>query len=109
MDKNDVLNKMRQERFVKNNGCVLRAVNILREKYVNLSDLMPAISDDITESEYIDCVNYLSESEYIQLRNRISKENTTLADTELRLLEGKLTPKGIQLLSGRISDVCVER
>ena len=41
MDNNDILHKMRQERFVKNNGRVLRAVNVLREKYVDLSDLTP--------------------------------------------------------------------
>jgi hypothetical protein len=109
MDNNAIMHKMRQERFIKNNGKVLRAVNLLREKYVNLADLQPAISEDITPGEYNDCVNYLTDSGYIQLRNRISKEQTTLADTAIDLLEGKLTPKGVQLLSGKINDVCVEQ
>lgn len=105
----EISEKIRQQRFIQNNGRVLRAINMLRTQYVSLSDLRFGLSSDITDGEYADCINYLTEIGYINVRNRETKEKTTLADTELRLLEAKLSGDGIKFLAGKISDDCVER
>lgn len=109
MNAMEMSEKIRQQRFIKNNGRVLRAINVLRTQYVSLSDLRLGLPSDITDSEYADCINYLTEIEYINVRNRETKEKTTLADTELRLLEAKLSGNGIKFLAGKITDDCVER
>lgn len=88
--------KIRQKRFIQNNGRVLRAINILRTQYISLSDLRHGLPSDITDGEYTDSINYLTEIGYINVRNRETKEKTTLADTELRLLEAKLSGDGIR-------------
>jgi hypothetical protein len=108
MENNERLAKMRQERFFINNRIVLQSVNMLREKYVVLRELMPALFPEVGENEFHDCINYLSEGGYIQSRDKISKTPTTLADTTIGQMESKLTFKGIQLLSGRIKDPCID-
>lgn len=109
MNAMEISEKIRQNRFIQNNGRVLRAINMLRTQYVSLSDLRFGLPSDITDGEYADCINYLTEIEYINVRNRETKEKTTLADTELRLLEAKLSGNGIKFLAGKITDDCVER
>lgn len=103
----DALNKIRAGRFIKNNGRVLRAINLLRYKYEKLEEVKYAL-DDMPENEYFDSLNYLSESEYIQLRDTKSKQNAELADVDITQLEAKLTDKGIKLLAGKIFDELVE-
>lgn len=101
------LDKIKAGRFIKNNGRVLRTINILRYKYAKLTDTQYAL-DDMPENEMLDSVNYLTESEYIQLRDISSKTPATLADCETDQLEAKLTDKGIKLLSGRSKDELVD-
>ena len=101
------LDKIKAGRFIKNNGRVLRTINILRYKYAKLTDTQYAL-DDMPENEMLDSVNYLTESEYIQLRDISSKTPATLADCEADQLEAKLTDKGIKLLSGRWKDELVD-
>jgi len=108
MTENNLLNKMRQERFFINNRTVLQSVNVLREKYVSLNDLSLALFPEIGENEFRDCVNYLTEGEYIQSRDKSSKESATLADIAIDKLESKLTYEGIQLLSGKRKDACID-
>lgn len=106
-DKNEALKKIRASRFVKNNGAVIRAVNLLRIKFVNLSDVKYAL-EDIEEADYLDSINYLSESEYISLRNIKTKQPAQISDVDYDKLEAKLTAKGIRLLAGNIFDDMVE-
>lgn len=101
------LDKIKAGRFVKNNGRVLRTINILRYKYAKLTDTQYAL-DDMPENEMLDSINYLTESGYIQLRDISSKTPATLADYEAEQLEAKLTDKGIKLLSGRLKDELVD-
>lgn len=99
---------VRQNRFVKNNGIVLRAANTLREKYTALSDMQYALEPSMDEGQLTDCLNYLSRSGYVELRDIRTREVKLLSDTDFEKLETILTPKGIQLLNGRISDPCID-
>ncbi len=101
--------KIKQERFVRNNGRVLRGINVLRTQYVNLFDLKSGLPADITYSEYCDCVNYLQEIGYINVRHKDTHGVTSLADTDLEFLEAKLSGDGIKFLAGRLNDSCVGR
>ena len=107
MNDKDALDKIRAGRFIRNNGRVLRAINLLRYKYEKLEEVKYAL-EDIPENEYLDSLNYLSESEYIQLRHTKSKQSAELADVDITQLEAKLTDKGIKLLAGKMFDELVE-
>ncbi len=109
MNAMDINEKIKRGRFVKNNGRILRAINMLRTQYVSLSDLYMGIASDVKESEYTDSINYLTEIEFIKIRHKETKLPTTLADDMLSDLEAKLTAKGIKFLAGKINDECVER
>lgn len=63
---------------------------------------------NITKGEISDSVNYLYEAGYIHLRDIVTKELTTLADSDFDDLEAKLTAKGISLLAGGINDPCIK-
>ena len=101
------IDKIKAGRFIKNNGRVLRTINILRYKYVKLTDTQYAL-DDVPENELLDSINYLTESGYIQLRDTVSRSVGTLADYDVEQLEAKLTDKGIRLLSGKLKDELVD-
>ena len=105
----EINENIKRGRFIKNNGRILRAINVLRTAYVSLADLYLGISVDVKENEYADSVNYLTEIGYIKLRNRHTKKDSTLADDNLTDLEAKLTGDGIKFLAGKLNDDCVER
>lgn len=106
-NKDETLKKIRAARFIKNNGAVLRAINLLRHKYERLEEVKYAL-DDIEESQYVDSINYLFESGYISLRHIKNKQPADIADVDYTDLEAKLTPNGIKLLAGTIYDEMVE-
>ncbi len=58
---NDTIAKMRAGRFIKNNGRVLRTINLLRYKYEKLEEVKYAL-EDMPENEYLDSLNYLSDA-----------------------------------------------
>lgn len=100
---------LRAGNFVRNNGMVLRTVNILRFKYNKLTGVQSVLEDGgITEDEFLDSINFLAEEGYIHLRHISTKENASLADDEYTALEAKLTGKGIRLLAGGCSDDMIE-
>ncbi|MBQ5333987.1 MAG: type VI secretion protein [Oscillospiraceae bacterium] len=107
MNEQDIIKKMRADNFVKNNGVVLRAINIGRKSYNRLSSLCGALAPEIEKAEFTDCINYLSESKYIILRRCDNKQPANFSDNEIVDLEAKVSPEGIQLLAGMISDPCV--
>lgn len=104
----DMKNRIRQNRFVRNNGAVLRAANVLRYKFIAYKDLRYAIGDDITEPELLDSINFLALSDYVELRHVRSHAAATLADIPPEEIELKLSDGGIRLLAGKKSDDCVE-
>lgn len=106
-NKDEAMKKIRAARFVKNNGAVIRAINLLRYKYEQLADVKYAL-DDIEDADYLDSINYLSESGYIRLRQIKTKQPAEIADVDYNDIEAKLTAKGIGLLAGKIFDEMVE-
>lgn len=104
------MERVHREKFRDNNARVLRAINILRTKYVRIRELEYGLEVEMTASEVADCVNYLNEGGYVKLRDvEFHKEVSDLADAELHALEAKLTAKGIAFLNGRIDDPCIRR
>lgn len=101
------IDKIKAGRFVKNNGAVLRTINMLRYRFVKLSDAAYAL-DDIPEDEYLDSLNYLGVAEYIQFRHCCTHQTAELADCDVSELEAKLTDKGIRLLTGKFIDELVD-
>lgn len=95
--------------FVRNNGQVLRTINILRHKYNKLKGVQAALQGaGIAEDEFLDSINFLTEEKYIHLRTVAGKEDANLADVDYIELEAKLTSKGIRLLAGGIEDNMIE-
>lgn len=106
--KDDVIRKIRAGNFRENNGRVLRTINILRDKYVQIKSIKYALPQ-IAEADIIDCVNFLQEEAYIRLRDIETKEETQLADAaDHDTLEAKVTGRGIRLLGGGIQDKLVD-
>lgn len=106
---NDMTKRLKQGNFRKNNGAVLRTINILRYKYNKLTGVCSVLSDNgVAEDEFLDSVNFLAEEGYISLRDITTKDAAGLADYRYNTLEAKLTAKGIRLLAGGIEDSLVE-
>ena len=103
----EYMQKIRARNFVRNNGQVLRTINILHVGYEKLADVKYALGD-IPEHDFLSSINYLFLSEYILLRKIKSKEPADIADVPYDELEAKLSQKGIKLLDGTISDNSVE-
>ncbi|MEE1155698.1 MAG: type VI secretion protein [Acutalibacteraceae bacterium] len=101
------MDKIKTGRCIKNNGRVLRTINLLSYRYVRLTDAQYAL-DDIPEDELLDSINYLTEAGYIKSRDIKSHSFGTLADYNIEQLEAKLTDKGLKLLSGKLKDEMVD-
>ncbi len=102
------MQRMQQNAFARNNGMTLKAINLLRDKYVALEDICNALEPSMTESEFRDAVNYLTECGYIRLRDRESKEISTLADAAMNALEAKVTADGIRIIACTRTDECID-
>lgn len=107
MDMEKQMQLIRAGIFKENNGSVMRTINMLRTQYHRLKSVEYALPN-ITKGEISDSVNYLYEAGYIHLRDIVTKELTTLADSDFDDLEAKLTAKGISLLAGGINDPCIK-
>ena len=107
MDMEKQMQLIRAGNFKENNGSVMRTINMLRTQYHRLKSVEYALPN-ITKGEISESVNYLYEAGYIHLRDIVTKELTTLADSDFDDLEAKLTAKGISLLAGGINDPCIK-
>lgn len=108
MENKQLSDRIRQKKFFRNNGVVLKGINLLRTQFVSLSDLKYALEPTLTESEFLDCVNYLTEGGYIRTRHTGTKQETALADAVPDELEAKVTQKGIQVIACILKDDCIE-
>ena len=108
METKEMQERIRQKKFFRNNGIVLKGINLLREKYVQLSELKYALEPSINEHELRDSINYLSESGYINMRNIRSKQSTTLADCDFYDIEAKVSADGIKIIALVKTDECIE-
>lgn len=107
MNDREMLKKIKAAKFVENNGKVIRAINLLRIKYTNLSDVFYAVENEMSEGEYLDCINFLNEAGYINLRNIRTDEPADLDKYDYAALKAKLSHNGIRLLEGEIIDKSV--
>ncbi len=108
METKEMTERIRRKKFFRNNGVVLKGINLLRTQYVSLSELKYALEPTMTESELRDSVNYLSESGYIKMRNIRSKQSTTLADCNFNEIEAKVSAEGIKIIACVRTDECIE-
>ncbi len=108
MDNTEMLRKMRAGKFIKNNGLVLRAINILRHKPEHLEDVRYALASKMSETEYLDCINFLSEAGYILVRNIETKAPASISDFDYIYLEAKVSEKGLRLLGGEFIDKMID-
>lgn len=108
MENKELGDRIRQKKFFRNNGIVLKGINLLRTQFVSLPDLKYALEPTLTENEFLDCVNYLTEGGYIRTRHIESKQELTLADSVPEQLEAKVTQKGIQIIACVLTDSCIE-
>ena len=108
LEQKKLMERVQQSAFFRNNGIVLKAVNLLRDKYVALEDICNALEPSMTEAEFRDAVNYLTECGYIRLRDIESKEFTTLADSSMNMLEAKVTADGIKIIACVRTDECID-
>lgn len=106
---NNERQRLKAGNFARNNGRVLRTINILRHKYNKLSGIQGVLEEDgISEDEFLDAVNFLALEGYIHLRDVASKNEANLSDCHYDTLEARLTGKGIRLLAGGIEDTMIE-
>ena len=108
MNEYEIEEQMRKNKFIKNNGSVIRAINLLRTDYVKLYDVGTALEPQVTLSEVQDSVNYLHESGYIRLVKIRSLQPVDCLGDDFDNLAAKLTAKGIQLINGAIDDPCID-
>ncbi len=108
MDFEEMQSRIRQKKTFRNNGIVLKGINLLRTKYVALTELRYALEPSMTESELRDSVNYLSESGYVNMRNIRDKQPTTLADCDFEEIEAKVSAEGIKIIACVKSDECID-
>ncbi len=108
-DRDALLKEIRTGNFVRNNGIVMRNINILRHKYIALRSVYQVSQRDMSEQEFLDCINYLSQKGYIRTRNIQSEEVISLPDAEHYTdLEAILTDLGIELMGGLIINKMVD-
>ena len=108
MENKEIQDRIRQKKFFRNNGIVLKSVNFLRTQYVRLSELKYALEPNISDSELRDSINYLSEAGYINMRNTANKQPTTLADCDFENIEAKVSADGIKIIACVKKDECIE-
>lgn len=108
MESKEMAERIRQKKFFRNNGIVLKGINLLRTQFVSLTELKYALEPAMTESELRDSVNYLSESGYINMRNIHDKQPTTLADCDFNDIEAKVSADGIKIIACVRSDECID-
>ena len=108
MNEEKLKDQARKNGFRKNNGAVIRAVNIIRTEYVQLDTVLAALQPKIGLADVADSINYLTEAGYIKLRVIGTDRHSTLADNDFDELEAKLSAKGIQLVNGVIDDLCID-
>ncbi len=108
METKELQKRIRQKKFFHNNGIVLKGVNLLRDKYVRLTELKYAFEPSMSEQELRDSLNYLSESGYINMRHVDSGEDTTLADCNFDEIEAKVSADGIKIIACVRTDECIE-
>lgn len=108
METKEMAERIRQKKFFRNNGIVLKGINLLRTKYIKLSELKYALEPTLSESELRDSINYLSISGFINMRDICSHQPTTLADSDFDSIEAIVSKDGIKIIACVKTDECID-
>lgn len=109
INKNEIIKDIDVCNFKRNNGLVLTTLNILRNRYTKITDVLSVfITRGIVKSDLLDSVNFLSEEGYIGTRDIKTKEDVIFDIANWENIEIKLTGKGIRILMGGIFDNMIE-
>ncbi|WP_050698992.1 hypothetical protein [Anaeromassilibacillus senegalensis] len=95
---NNVVSKMMAAKVRRNNGLVLRDLNMLCD-YVQLYQLRPALN--MVDADLKAALTYLHDRGYIYLRHIESKAMASALDCGYDMLEARLSPDGLALLLGQ--------
>ena len=108
--KEKLLAEMEQSDYAKNNGKIMRTLNVLAPSYHNLSSIQRILKDDVIgEGQYAACLDFLALEGYILLRtvkDHVRCED--LADHNWTELEAKLSGKGMRVLEKDVKDAMIE-
>ncbi|VYU54450.1 Uncharacterised protein [Eubacterium limosum] len=107
MTKDELEMKRRLEvgNFARDNGRVLRAINVLQGKWVSLGSVREAL-DEVENLER--SLIYLERAEYMVCRHAETREYVEIEDADDQSCEVTLTHKGIQLALYFIEDPAVK-
>lgn len=83
--------------FARNNGRILRAINILRGKWINLDTVQAALMQEMNEAEFETCIIYLEKAGYILVREIASKKIVEAASCNYPLMEVTLSKDGMDI------------
>lgn len=105
----EIKKKIIRSDFAKNNGRIIRTINILSGKFINLDSVNNVLKEYMNLGDFKVCIDYLYKSFYIEVRNAVNKSAVSDFDKYVfRELEATLTQKGIKLAMGYIEDEAVE-
>lgn len=100
--------KILQGNFAKNNGRILRAINVLTGKFINLELIKDAVGEYMDSGEFFESIEYLYKSFYIEVKTKGGKTIDEIYKYPTDYLEVCLNQKGIKLAKGFITDEAVE-
>ena len=106
---NEIRKKLEQENFSKNNGRIVRTINVLSGKFISLDAVCSALMEYMNEGEFEQGIIYLHKACYIEIRMKYTHK--ILDDFEKHSyseLECSLTQKGIKLARGFVEDEAVD-
>ncbi|EJU21162.1 hypothetical protein HMPREF1143_1990 [Peptoanaerobacter stomatis] len=106
---NEIRKKIEQSDFAKNNGRVIRTINVLSGKFINVDSVCDALNNVMSIGEFDECLIYLYKGVYIEVREAATQRIVDdFAKYVYSELEVTLTQKGIKLARGFITDEAVE-
>ncbi len=93
--------------FARNNGRVMRNINVLCGKWIRLEVIKETLSE-LTDYEVQESLQYLQQAEYIDVRHCTSKKEVDISECCYRDSETRLSEKGIRLAKYLITDEAVK-
>lgn len=104
----EIRQKVEAENFARNNGRIIRVVNILAGEWIDLSVVRAALENDMAGYDFDKSMIFLLKSGYLELRKRRSREKASWEDRRREDVEVALTGQGMKLAAYRITDEAVE-
>lgn len=105
-NKTELKRRIEAGEFADNNGRIIRTINVLRGKWINLTVAQSALPE-IDEGDFEQSLIYLERSEYIKIRDMVTKKCVEVDSANYNACEVTLTKKGIDLALYYIVDPAV--